>query len=147
MVSRNEIRIIGNIGSDPVVRESNGTKSVQFSVATSENWIAKEGEQKSITQWHKVVLHGHLCEFADILKASMHVCIFGKIRTYQWQDNGVDKMSVKVIAQSVFVGAHELRKGKPGYRPHNESDRPSRDHNHKNFENHEGDTQFDDIPF
>lgn len=147
MISRNEVKIIGNIGSNPIVRE-NTVKSVQFSVATSENWTTKEGEQKSITQWHKIVLTGYLCEFADILKAGMQVCIFGKIRTYQWQQNGEDKLSVKIIANSVFVSVHELKK--------NKSTNSSSDHkNSDDFSNisftdassFDKNEDFDDLPF
>lgn len=149
MISRNEIKIIGNIGSNPITRESNGVKSVNFPVATSENWTSKTGEQKSSTQWHKVVLHGNLCDMANLLRTGMSVCIFGKIRTYQWQENGEDKTSVKVIAQSIFVSINEIRKlQEHDSDPSKITEDRSLDSNSKDsVASGEAENNFDDLPF
>ena len=56
--SINKVILIGNLGRDPEVRFSqDGTKIVNFSVATSEHWKDKQtGEPREKTEWHRVVL-------------------------------------------------------------------------------------------
>ena len=56
--SVNKVILVGNVGKDPEVRTSqDGTKIVNFSLATSENWTDRaSGERKERTEWHRVVV-------------------------------------------------------------------------------------------
>ena len=55
--SVNKVILVGNLGRDPEVRQSQaGAKIVNFSVATSESWKDKNtGERRERTEWHRVV--------------------------------------------------------------------------------------------
>ena len=64
--SVNKVILIGNLGKDPEVRNSQGgDKIVSFNLATSENWVDKaSGERKERTEWHRVVVFNS--QIADV---------------------------------------------------------------------------------
>lgn len=68
MASRgvNKVILVGNLGQDPEVRYMpNGGAVANITLATSESWRDKQtGENKEITEWHRVVLFGKLAEVA-----------------------------------------------------------------------------------
>ena len=52
----NEVRLLGNVGRAPKLRyTSTNTAVTDFTLATSKNWVTKDGEERSKTTWHKVV--------------------------------------------------------------------------------------------
>jgi single-strand DNA-binding protein len=57
--SLNRAQLIGHLGADPEVRQTNrGSKVVSFRVATSERWRDKNsGERVERTEWHNVVIY------------------------------------------------------------------------------------------
>lgn len=64
----NKVIIVGNVGRQPEVRFlQDGTKVVNFSVATNETWRDKKtGERKERTEWHRVViLNEHAANIAE----------------------------------------------------------------------------------
>lgn len=64
----NKVIIVGNVGRQPGVRFlQEGTKVVNFSVATNETWKDKKtGERKERTEWHRVViLNEHIANIAE----------------------------------------------------------------------------------
>ena len=55
--SVNKVILVGNLGRDPEVRTmQSGGKVVNMSVATSERWRDREGNQQERTEWHRVVI-------------------------------------------------------------------------------------------
>ncbi len=62
----NKVILVGNLGRDPEVRYiPNGSAVATLSLATSESWRDKQsGEQKEVTEWHRVVIFGKLAEIA-----------------------------------------------------------------------------------
>lgn len=60
----NKVILVGNLGQDPEVRYiPNGSAVATLSLATSESWRDKQsGEQKEVTEWHRVVIFGKLAE-------------------------------------------------------------------------------------
>lgn len=89
----NKAELIGNLGSDPEIRNTNnGTQVASFSLATSESYKDKTtGEKKTITDWHNVVVWGSLAEIAGkYLKKGSKAYIEGRIKTrsYDAKDGG-----------------------------------------------------------
>jgi len=84
----NSIRIIGNLGKDPEVRNlQNGAKVAKFSVATTERFTNAAGEKITNTDWHTVVVWRKLAEIAEAhLRKGMKVVIEGKMNYPTWQD-------------------------------------------------------------
>lgn len=93
MASRgvNKVILVGNLGQDPEIRYMpNGGAVANITIATSESWRDKQtGENKEITEWHRVVLFGKLAEVAgEYLHKGSQVYIEGQLRTRKWQDQG-----------------------------------------------------------
>ena len=100
--SINKVILIGNVGNDPEIKSfQSGDRVVNFSLATTENWKDKQsGEQKSITEWHKItIFNTGLISIAEkLIKKGMKIYIEGQIQTRKWQDaSGVDKYSTEVV--------------------------------------------------
>ncbi|ECN9265246.1 single-stranded DNA-binding protein [Salmonella enterica subsp. enterica serovar Typhimurium] len=96
----NKAIIVGRLGKDPEVRQSNsGTSFANFTVATSETWNDKQtGEKKEQTEWHNIVIIGKLAEIAgQYLKKGSSVYIEGQLKTRKWTDQqGVDRYSTEI---------------------------------------------------
>ncbi|MBA3183355.1 single-stranded DNA-binding protein SSB1, partial [Salmonella enterica] len=85
----NKVILVGNLGQDPEVRYiPNGSAVATLSLATSESWRDKQsGEQKEVTEWHRVVIFGKLAEIAgEYLRKGSQVYIEGQLRTRKWTD-------------------------------------------------------------
>ena len=102
MASRgiNKVIIIGRLGQDPEVRYApSGQAFANLSVATSETWKDKQtGQQKELTEWHRVVISGKLAEIAgEYLRKGSEVYLEGKLRTRKWTDQtGQDKYTTEI---------------------------------------------------
>ena len=104
MSSVNKVILVGNVGKDPEVRTtSDGSKIVNFSVATSDRWRDKSsGEQRERTEWHRVVIFNEaLGKVAEqYLRKGSSVYIEGALQTRKWTDqSGVEKYSTEVVLQ------------------------------------------------
>lgn len=107
MASRgvNKVIIVGNLGQDPEVRFfPSGGSVCNITVATSETWKDKQtGEQKELTEWHKVVFSNKLAEIAaEYLKKGAKVYIEGRLQTRKWQNQeGNDQYSTEIRANEM----------------------------------------------
>ena len=56
--SINKVILVGNLGADPVVSNTqSGAKVVNLRLATSDTWKDKAtGERKEKTEWHRIVI-------------------------------------------------------------------------------------------
>jgi single-strand DNA-binding protein len=100
--SVNKVTLVGNLGKDPEVRNTQGgMKVVSFNVATSESWNDKaSGERQERTEWHRiVVMNDRLAEVAEkYLKKGSKVYLEGKLQTRKWTDQaGQEKYTTEVM--------------------------------------------------
>lgn len=92
--------IVGNLGSDPEVREAGGTLVANFSVATSERWKDRQGNPQERTEWHRITAWGKLAEIArDYLKKGSKVYVQGKLQTRKYEKDGQTHSSTEVVLQ------------------------------------------------
>ena len=84
----NEHAIIGRLGKDPELRNTQSGKPVcSFSVATSQQWKDQAGNKQEKTEWHRIVIWGTLAEVAaKYLKKGSRVYLKGRSETREWQD-------------------------------------------------------------
>ena len=97
--SINKVFIIGNLGSDPEVKYTqSGDAVTTLSVATTDSWKDKAGEQQEKTEWHRVVLWRKTAEIAgQYLKKGSKVYIEGSLETRKWEDkDGVTKYTTEI---------------------------------------------------
>ena len=108
MFGINKVTLIGNLGADPEIRKTANQQTVtQFSLATSESWINKDGERQEKTEWHRIVIWGKLAETcAKHLAKGRQVFIEGRLQTRSWEsEQGQKRFTTEVIANQVlFLG-------------------------------------------
>jgi len=100
----NKVILVGNLGADPETRYTpSGTAITTIRVATSEAWKDKQtGEQQERTEWHRVKFFGRLAEIAgEYLKKGSQVYVEGKLRTEEYEKDGIKRWSTDVIADEM----------------------------------------------
>ena len=146
--SLNRVTLIGNLGRDPEIRNTQDGKEIAyFSLATSEVWKDKTGERKERTDWHRVVIFAQ--NVINIVKSSLRtgsrVYIEGSLHTRKWQDqSGVEKYTTEVVIQP-FSGTIILLDAKG--RSDESGEREMSASNDKHDVNFHADGTDDHIPF
>jgi len=99
----NKVILIGRLGNEPDFKEVNSHFSVaNISLATSEKWKGKQGEAKENTEWHRVVFFNRLAEIArDYLKKGSLVYVEGKLKTDQYEKDGITRYATKIVASEL----------------------------------------------
>jgi single-strand DNA-binding protein len=105
MASVNKVIIVGNLGRDPEIRYMpSGDAIANIAVATSFKSKDKNtGEQKEITEWHRISFFGRLAEIVgQYLKKGSSVYVEGRLQTRKYTDkDGVEKYATDIIAQEM----------------------------------------------
>lgn len=102
----NKVILIGRLGKDPEVRNlDNGVAVANFTMATSESYKDRTtGEKKEVTEWHNIVLWRGLAEISQkYLHKGDLVYIEGKLRTRQWEKEGVTRYTTEVVADNMTM--------------------------------------------
>ena len=119
----NKVILIGRTGADPDTRYMpNGNAVCNITLATSDSWKDKYGQQQTRTEWHRVVIFTEgLCRIAEqYLKKGSKVYIEGQLQTRKWTDkDGVEKFSTEIVLQN-FKGELVML----GSKPDGTADRP-----------------------
>jgi single-strand DNA-binding protein len=103
----NKVILVGRLGQDPELKIAGNQPVARFSIATSENWIGKDGQKQERTEWHRIVVWGKQGEnCAKFLTKGRQVYIEGKLQTRSWEDQqGQKKYQTEVVATTVqFLG-------------------------------------------
>jgi single-strand DNA-binding protein len=99
---------MGNLGADPELRVTSGGSAVlKLSLATSERWKDKGGQQQEKTEWHRLVMWGERAEkLSRHLQKGQQILVEGKITYGQYEDrDGNKRYSTDiVIDRLVFCG-------------------------------------------
>lgn len=108
-MSVNKVILVGRLGQNPEVRYTpSGAAVANFSVATNESWMDKQGQKQERTEWHRLVVWGKLAELCgQYLTKGRQIYCEGRLQTRQWQDkDGQTKYTTEVQAQTIqFLGA------------------------------------------
>ncbi len=102
----NKVMIIGRLGKDPEMRYTpSGRPVTNFSVATSRNWSASDGERRTETEWFNVVAWGSLAEICNqYLVKGQQVYVEGRLQSRSWEDSeGKRHTSVEIVASEMIM--------------------------------------------
>ena len=161
MAGVNKVIIVGRLGADPETKQVGAGGTVaRLSVATSENWVDKEGQKQERTEWHRIVVWGKLAEICGRhLAKGRQVYVEGRLQTRSWEDNGQKKYSTEIVANTVqFLGGPNERAesgaSAGGYQPNRSGGAPAArsntSHGDSGFQDFSPEPSFDsseDIPF
>ncbi len=104
--SVNKVILIGHLGRDPELKYTpSGVPVAKFSVATTEVFKDKNGEQQKRTEWHNIVAWRRLAEICgEYLTKGKQVYIEGSIQSRQWEDqSGNKRTSYEIVARQMTM--------------------------------------------
>jgi len=104
--SINKVIIIGTLGRDPEMRYlPNGNAVCSASLATDEGYKDRNtGQQVDKTEWHRVEAFGRLAEvMGEYLKKGSKVYVEGKLRTDEYEKDGIKRYSTKIIVNEMTM--------------------------------------------
>lgn len=98
-MSINKVILVGNVGADPEVRHlDNNVAVANLRLATSETYVAKNGEKVTTTEWHNIVLWRGLADLAEkYIRKGRQIYVEGRIRTRSYDDKDGQKRYVTEI--------------------------------------------------
>lgn len=106
MAGVNKVILIGNLGKDPEVRYlENGKAVANVTLATTERYKDREGNQVESTEWHDLEMWDGLAKIAEqYLSKGKSIYVEGKIKTDSWQDEqGVKKYRTRIRVQNMTM--------------------------------------------
>lgn len=102
----NKVELIGRVGKDPEIRTTAGDRKVaNLSLATSERYKTKEGEIKTNTEWHNLVLWSPLAEIAGkYVRKGTLLRVEGKITTRSYDDKeGQKRYITEIVVRDMLM--------------------------------------------
>lgn len=101
----NDMRILGNLTKDPVIRNTNNGKTVaSFSVATNRDYVTPQGEKKQLTDYVNVVVWGDLAiAVQKNLMKGRRVYVEGRLSTRSYEDKSGQKRYVTEVVASIIA--------------------------------------------
>ena len=111
-MSVNKVILLGNVGSDPEIRESNGGKFATFRLATTDRaYTKRDGTQvPERTEWHSIIANGSIVGVIEsYVRKGTKLYVEGKLRTrkYTARDN------TERTVTEIYLDNLELLGGKP----------------------------------
>ena len=120
-MSLNKVMLIGNVGKDPEVRQTeSGAKVASFTLATTERYKAKDGSVKDNTEWHNIVAWRGPAEVAEkYVHKGSQIYVEGRLRTRSWDDqNGAKRYTTEILAENIqLLGKKEESASVPSPAP------------------------------
>jgi len=110
----NKVTLIGNLGADPEMRESNNGMAIATLRVATTSRSKKDGEWVDVTDWHSVVSFGRTAENSGkYWRKGKQIYIEGRLQTRKWEDkDGNTRYKTEVVANEVkFLGGRESRDG------------------------------------
>ena len=99
--SLNKVMLIGHLGDEVKMHFFEGGNCLgRFPIATNESYTNKQtGEKVTTTEWHNVVVRNKLAEICEkYLSKGDRVFIEGKLKTRQWEQEGLKKYTTEIHA-------------------------------------------------
>lgn len=117
----NKAILVGNLGKDPELRyTASGQAVTTFSLATTEKFKNKGGEQQERTEWHNIVAWGPLAEICGkyLVKGKQIYCE-GRIQSRSYDDRDGNKRYITeiVISDMQMLGGRSGDEGGGSARP------------------------------
>jgi single-strand DNA-binding protein len=107
-MSLNKVMVIGHLGQDPEFRYTPaGMPVVNFSVATDEAYVGKDGKRQRRIEWHRVVVIGKFALTCHkYLAKGREIFVEGRLHSREWESGGATRRRTEIVASRVqFLGA------------------------------------------
>lgn len=120
MRSVNKVILVGNLTRDPEVRSTpNGQSVTTFGIATNRDWVTRDGQRHTSSEYHEIVAWSRLAEICgQYLKKGKLVYIEGYLKTRSWDTpEGVKKFKTEVVIQDMIMLEKRQQNGDQDYIP------------------------------
>jgi single-strand DNA-binding protein len=104
MLSVNRVMLVGHLGNEVELRATGAGQPVaNFSIATNETWMGKDGKRQERTEWHRIVVFGPQAEASAKYLGKGSACLVeGRIQSREWLDKeNKPHLQTEVVASSV----------------------------------------------
>ncbi len=99
MSSLNKVQLIGNVGNDPEITNTQNSKVAKISIATTEKY--KDQEK---TEWHNVEMWGKLADIVEqYVSKGSKLYVEGSLKTDSWEKDGQKKYKTKITAYRMLM--------------------------------------------
>lgn len=98
-----KVELIGNLGADVEIKESNGSKFATMRIAHSDRWTDEQGNVKESTTWVDVTMNNTESKVLQYLKAGVKVFVRGaaRLRVYSSQKDRCMKAGLTIVASEI----------------------------------------------
>jgi len=98
-----KVELIGNLGADVEIKESNGSKFATMRIAHSDRWTDDQGNVKESTTWVDVTMNNTESKVLQYLKAGVKVFVRGtaRLRVYSSQKDRCMKAGITIVASEI----------------------------------------------
>lgn len=114
MANVNKCTIIGRIGSDIELKYTpQGQAVASFSVATSEKFKDKQGNQQEKTEWHNIVAWQKSAELINqYCSKGSEIYLEGKLQTRNWEKDNIKHYRTEIVVREFqFIGGKKQELG------------------------------------
>ncbi len=103
--SVNKVILIGNVGRDPDVHETQGRKKVaHFSLATNQRIRRGPNEVEERTDWHRITVWNRTAQFVeDYVRKGDRVYVEGRLEYDSYERDGVTIPTADVSARELVL--------------------------------------------
>jgi len=143
--SLNKVMLIGHLGDEVKMHYFEGGNCIgRFPIATNESFSNKQtGEKVTTTEWHNIVVRNKLAELCEkFLSKGDRVFIEGKIKTRQWEQEGVKRYSTEIHALDMTFLTTKKDLNNPG-----STETSAEKNQSKSKESNSIKDSIDDLPF
>ena len=101
----NKVILVGNLGKDPeVISFDGGVKKASFSLATTEVYRTRDGQDMEQTEWHNVVLWRGLAEIAEkYLRKGSQIYVEGRIKSRSYEKDGQKRYITEIECDNLTM--------------------------------------------
>lgn len=101
----NKVILIGNLGRDPeVISFDGGVKKASFSIATTEVYRTRDGQDMEQTEWHNIVLWRGLAEVAEkYLRKGSQIYVEGRIKYRSYEKDGQKRYITEIECDNLTM--------------------------------------------
>ncbi|MEO6636746.1 MAG: single-stranded DNA-binding protein [Ginsengibacter sp.] len=113
----NKAILIGNAGKEAEYKLlPDGTPVARLTVATTESYRLKNGDVKSHTEWHRVIVWRGLADLAkQYVHKGSHLYVEGKMRNRHYDDkDGHKKYITEIVADQLILLDKKIKTGGQG---------------------------------
>lgn len=101
----NKVTLVGHVGRDPEIRTlDDGTKIVSLSLATTRSERGRDGEERTVTDWHRLVLLHRMAAFTEeYVRKGDRIYVEGRIEYKTYENEGITIPAAEVAVREIVL--------------------------------------------